>query len=220
MSSVRSTSVRAALLTVPLVIGALATAAVPAGATAAPGKSLACRGGGVDPGARVRYRTETVIHAPLKTVWKVQTDVEHWPSWQAPVKTVERLDHGPFRTGSVFRWTTPAPATPTTPATTLEITSTVRQLKRDSCIRWTGPAVGDGLRIDGVHVWNFTRVKGGVLVRTEETHTGDQVDANVPLATEILTEGLNAWLRDLKTTAEARTRNQHRFSAGPALTRA
>lgn len=211
MFRLRST---AALFTVPLVVGVLGTAAAPAApATPAapafhPGTSLTCRGAGVDPHARVRFGTETIIHAPLSTIWRRQTDVERWPSWQAPVKTMRRLDHGPFRKGAVFRWTTPAPATATTPATTLVITSTVRQLKHDTCIRWTGPAVGDGIRINGVHVWNFTKVDGGVLVRTEETHTGAQVDANVPVATEFLAAGLKAWLHDLKTTAEARTETQ------------
>ncbi|MGW2512205.1 SRPBCC family protein [Streptomyces scopuliridis] len=210
MSRIRSTSVRAALLTLPLVVaGALATAATPAGATPHnPGTSLTCHGEGVDPKALVRSRTETVIHAPLSTIWKLQTDVERWPSWQAPVKTIERLDHGPFRKGSAFRWTTPIPPNPSTPATGLDITSTVKQLKHNSCIRWTGPAIGEGLRIDGVHVWNFTKVKGGVLVRTEETHTGEQVEADVPTATEILHEGLKGWLGDLKTTAEARAGHQ------------
>ncbi|GHB48008.1 hypothetical protein GCM10010377_43560 [Streptomyces viridiviolaceus] len=98
----------------------------------------------------------------------------------------------------------PGPPNPATPATGLDITSTVRQLEQRSCIRWTGPAVGEGLRIDGVHVWTFTKVEGGVRVGTEETHTGDQVDADVPTATEILAQGLRAWLRDLKDAAEAR----------------
>ncbi|MGW5860903.1 SRPBCC family protein [Streptomyces sp. NPDC055239] len=207
MSGIRSTSVRAALFTVPLAVaGILGTAVAPAAATPHPGngKSLTCRGEGVDRKALVRHRTETVIHAPLSTVWKLQTDVERWPSWQEPVTTVDRLDHGPFRKGSAFRWTTPIPPNPATPATSLDITSTVKQLERGSCIRWTGPAIGEGLRIDGVHVWNFIKVKGGVLVRTEETHAGEQVEANVPAATEILSEGLEGWLAALKTTAEAR----------------
>ncbi|WP_058041138.1 SRPBCC family protein [Streptomyces roseifaciens] len=212
MSGIRSTRVRAALFTVPLVaIGLLGIAAAPAGAAATathPVKSLTCRGEGVDPDALVRSRTETVIHAPLRTIWKLQTDVERWPSWQGGITAMKRLDHGPFRKGSAFRWTTPVPPNPTTPATSLEITSTVEQLKRDSCIRWTGPAVAEGLRIDGVHVWNFTRVKGGVRVSTEETHTGAEVEADVPAATEILHQGLEAWLRDLKTTAEATTHNR------------
>lgn len=94
MSGIRSTGIRAALLPVPLVLGLIGAAAAPAGAvgshtshaspTSQPGKSLTCRGKGVDPDALVRHRTETVINAPLRTVWKLQTDVERWPSWQPP----------------------------------------------------------------------------------------------------------------------------------------
>ncbi|WP_097990325.1 SRPBCC family protein [Streptomyces sp. f51] len=206
MSRTRTTTT-AALLALPLTAAALlATAATPAGAaTARPAPSLTCQGKGVDPKALVRARTETVIDAPLSTVWKLQTDVERWPDWQTHVTSTDRLDHGPFRPGSAFRWTTPVPPNPATPATSLDITSTVRQVERGSCIRWTGPAVGEGLHIDGVHVWSFQKVRGGVLVRTEETHTGEQVDANVPYATEILEQGLEAWLGELKAAAEARS---------------
>ncbi|WP_405432590.1 SRPBCC family protein [Streptomyces anulatus] len=196
----------AALFTVPLIAaGVLGAATAPAGAAPHPAKPLTCRGEGVDPGAEVRARTERVIDAPLSTVWKLQTDVERWPDWQSHVTSMDRLDHGPFRPGSAFRWTTPIPPNPATPATSLDITSTVEQVKRGSCIRWTGPATGEGLRIGGVHVWTFTEVAGGVLVRTEETHTGEQVEANVPYATEILRQGLEAWLGELKTAAEARS---------------
>ncbi|MFK0187563.1 SRPBCC family protein [Streptomyces rubiginosohelvolus] len=203
----RTRTTAAALLTLPLAAAALlATAAAPAGAaTARPAPSLTCQGKGVDAKALVRARTETVIDAPLSTVWKLQTDVERWPSWQTHVTSMDRLDHGPFRPGSAFRWTTPVPPNPATPATSLDITSTVRQVERGSCIRWTGPAVGEGLHIDGVHVWSFQKVRGGVLVRTEETHTGEQVEANVPYATEILKQGLEAWLGELKAAAEARS---------------
>ncbi|MFB4423395.1 SRPBCC family protein [Streptomyces sp. QL37] len=164
-----------------------------------------CRGQGVDPDARVRYRSRITIDAPLSTVFRTQTDVERWPSWQDAVLTNERLDSGPLRAGSAFRWTTPVPATPSTPATTLEITSTVRQLQRNHCVRWTGPADGEGIHIDeGTHVWTFTQVEGGVLVRTEETWTGEQAEADVPTSTEALGAGLEIWLKDLKAAAEAR----------------
>ncbi|MET9339159.1 SRPBCC family protein [Nonomuraea sp. NPDC003804] len=170
------------------------------------GGGLQCRGKGVDSTAKIRYRTETLIKAPLSTIWKLQTDVEGWPAWQKPVTSMKRLDPGPLRKNSRFRWTTPVPATPVSAPTTLVITSTVRQLRHHACIRWTGPAIGEGLRIDrGVHVWTFTKVKGGVLVRTEETHAGDQIETNVPLATDFLGRGLESWLKDLKNTAEART---------------
>ncbi|MFC7589505.1 SRPBCC family protein [Nonomuraea antimicrobica] len=121
---------------------------------------LTCGGQGVDPAAKIRYRAETLIKAPPHTIWKLQTDVERWPSWQPPVTGMKRLDPGRLRPGSRFQWTTPVPETPTTPATTLVITSTVQQIKNNRCIRWTGPAIGEGLRIDrGVHVWTFTKVK-------------------------------------------------------------
>ncbi|MFE7591518.1 SRPBCC family protein [Kitasatospora sp. NPDC057512] len=206
-SSTRGTGIRTALLTLPLALGLLGATAAPAGAATAhrPGSSLTCGGTGVDPDARVRHRTGIVIHAPLRTVWRLQTDVAHWPDWQAPVQSAERLDGGPLRPGSAFHWTTPLPPNPASADPTLGITSTVRQLRPGACIRWTGPAVATGLRIDGVHVWNLTEVPGGVLVRTEETHTGPQVDANVPAATDILRQGLEGWLHDLKTAAEART---------------
>ncbi|MFI8889089.1 SRPBCC family protein [Streptomyces paradoxus] len=165
-----------------------------------------CGGRGVDSRALVRYESDILIKAPLRTIWKLQTDVERWPSWQPPVTTMERLGPGPLRKGSQFRWTTPAPATPTTPAATLTITSTVQRLRERECILWQGPATGEGLRIDeGVHLWTFRKTEGGVRVHTEETWTGDQVEADVRTATEALGRGLEAWLRDLKATAEARS---------------
>ncbi|MEV0403182.1 SRPBCC family protein [Actinoallomurus sp. NPDC050550] len=209
---------RSALLAIPLAAAGLlgATAAVPAHAATAgqsatsghatPRESLTCLGHGIDPTAQLHHRTETFIKAPLSTVWKLHTDVTGWPSWQTAVTSMKRLDPGALRKGSRFQWTTPAPATPTTPATTLVITSTVQQVKHDQCIRWTGPAIGEGLRIDrGVHVWNFIKVKGGVLVRTEESWTGDQIETDPATAITYLAPGLDAWLADLKAAAEARS---------------
>jgi uncharacterized protein YndB with AHSA1/START domain len=196
------------LLVVSLALtGLLGFLATPAHASAQGGGANSgaprCAGQGVDPTAKIRYRAEVVIDAPLRTVWKLQTDVERWPSWQPPVLTSRRLESGPLRAGSSFRWTTPVPETPLSPATTLVVTSTVHQLQRHKCLRWSGPAVGEGLLIDmGDHVWTFTEVGGRVLVRTEETWRGPQVDADVAFATAALGAGLDAWLRNLKTAAE------------------
>jgi uncharacterized membrane protein len=199
---VTSLRLRSALLTLSLTTGLLGTAA---SAEAAPATSLSCRGVGIDPAAQLHHRTETLIKAPPGTVWRRHTDVARWPAWQPAVTSAQRLDPGPLRSGSRFRWTTPAPPTPTTPATTLVITSTVGQLQPGRCVRWTGPAIGDGLHIDrGVHVWTFTPVPGGVLVRTEESWTGEQIEADPATAVRYLAAGLDAWLADLKTAAEAR----------------
>ena len=205
------------LLAIPLAAAAL-FAAVPAeAATPSPASPtsptsptspapLTCKGQGINPAAQLHYQTETFVKAPLSTIWKLHTDVESWPSWQTPVTSMKRLDPGPLRKGSRFRWTTPAPPTPTTPATTLVITSTVRQVDPGRCIRWSGPAIGEGLSIDeGVHVWTFTPVRGGVVVRTEESWTGEQIEADPATAIQYLAPGLDAWLAALKTTAEARS---------------
>ncbi|UUV31012.1 SRPBCC family protein [Amycolatopsis roodepoortensis] len=186
---------RTAALALPLALGLLGGAVTPAQAATTSPAPLSCQGKTIDTKAPIHYRTETLINAPLSKIWRLQTDVERWPSWQEPVLSNERLDRGPLRKNSRFRWTTPAPPTATTP---------VHQIQRGECLRWSGPAVGEGLSIDnGVHVWTFTEVKGGVLVRTEENWAGAQVEADVPTATKFLGWGLEAWLKDLKTTAES-----------------
>ncbi|MEV6638854.1 SRPBCC family protein [Amycolatopsis sp. NPDC051371] len=198
---------RSALVAVPMAAAALLAAAPADAATTntATADTVTCRGQGIDPAAQLHHRTETFVQAPPSTVWKVQTGVEGWPDWQAAVTSVRRLDPGPLHPGSRFRWTTPAPATPSSPATTLVITSTVQQVQGDRCIRWTGPAIGEGLSIDrGVHVWTFTPVRGGVVVRTEESWTGAQIEADPATAIKYLAPGLDRWLADLKTAAEAR----------------
>ncbi|WP_084477985.1 SRPBCC family protein [Nocardia jejuensis] len=192
-------------------VGAALTATI-LGITAAPAAAdgpvsdpapLTCAGQGIDPVAPIHYRTEALIKAPLDTIWNLQTDVENWPAWQPAVTSAERLDSGPLRPDSRFHWTTPVPATEHTPATTLSITSTVHQVEPERCLRWSGPAVGEGMGIDGgIHVWTFTPVDGGVLVRTQENWNGAQVEADVPTSTYFLGMGLETWLADLRTAAE------------------
>ncbi|MDX8145598.1 SRPBCC family protein [Lentzea sp. BCCO 10_0061] len=206
------TRTRTALTALSLSAGLLAITACqsapsssPAPSSTAASNSVTCEGKGINPAAQLHHRTETRINAPLSTVWKVQTEVEGWPAWQKAVTSAKRLDQGELRAGSKFEWTTPAPATPTTPATTLNITSTVLDVKTRECVRWSGPAVGQGLGIDeGVHVWTFTEVDGGVLVRTEESWIGAQVEADPATAVKLLGPGLDFWLADLKAAAEAR----------------
>ncbi|AYF77291.1 polyketide cyclase /reductase [Nocardia yunnanensis] len=191
---------RTALLGLAATAGILTATAPSAAADPAP---LSCEGQTIDTTAPIHYRTEAVIDAPLDTVWNLQTDVANWPAWQPPVATLQRLDDGPLRPGSAFRWTTPVPASATTPATTLTITSTVQQVGDHACLRWTGPALGDGLNIEGgTHVWTFTPVAGGTLVRTEENWQGSQVEADVATSTQFLGMGLEAWLANLRAAAE------------------
>ena len=78
--------------------------------------------------------------------------------------TVKTARHYRADPGSRFRWTTPVPATP-----------------------WSGPAIGDGPRIDrGVHVRTFTPARGGGAVRTEKSWTGARIEADPATAVKYL----------------------------------
>ncbi|WP_194926085.1 SRPBCC family protein [Catenulispora pinisilvae] len=207
----RPARLRTALLALPIaataLLGGLASPAeaATANATATAQRPLTCQGQGIDPTAKLHYQTQIFIKAPLSVVWRTHTDVAAWPKWQSAVSGMKPLTPGPMRPGSQFRWTTPAPATASTPATTLVITSTVQDVRPGQCTRWMGPAIGDGLRIDrGTHVWNFIKVPGGVIVRTEESWTGAQIEADPATAIRYLAPGLDQWLADLKAASEAR----------------
>src|SRR4029079_16485330 len=45
---------------------------------------------------------ENLIHidAQAESVWAVTVDVERWPEWTPTVKSIERIDRGPFRQDS------------------------------------------------------------------------------------------------------------------------
>ncbi|MFO0877620.1 MAG: SRPBCC family protein [Gemmataceae bacterium] len=40
------------------------------------------------------------INAPKSVVWQVTIDIERWPQWTPTVKSLKRLDQGPFACGS------------------------------------------------------------------------------------------------------------------------
>jgi Polyketide cyclase / dehydrase and lipid transport len=117
----------------------------------------------INSAAPVITRDEILIHAPIRAIWDVQTDVGGWPSWQPDVDTAEA--EGPLAVDSVFRWQTAG----------LDITSTVMEVDAPHRIVWGGPAQG----IVAVHVWTLDQQEDGVLVRTEESWEGEPVTAQV-----------------------------------------
>ncbi|KUN42121.1 Shy6-polyketide cyclase [Streptomyces longwoodensis] len=142
----------------------------------------------IDHNAPVITRENILIHAPLRTIWKIQTDVENWPAWQPDVVSVVKDTPGRLRPGSTFRWTTEG----------LDITSTVRQVVPGKRLAWGGPAQG----ITAVHVWTFTPTAHGVLVHTEESWTGTPVEANQAVLQAALDNSLHNWVNNLKHEAE------------------
>jgi hypothetical protein len=143
----------------------------------------------IDATAPVITRDDIVIRSSLRTVWRLQTDVDNWPSWQPGVSSAHIETPGRLRVGSEFRWLVEG----------LDVTSTVLQIEPERRIVWGGPGSG----IAAVHVWTFTPRRDGVHVHTEESWSGAPVEADVPGAQAALDASLDAWLHNLKNAAEA-----------------
>lgn len=172
-----------------------------------------CGGMSIDHAAAVTRSSDVVINAPLQQVWDTHTDVESWDQWQGAILTIERLDPGAFSASSQFRWTTPVPESQFSPADTLTITSSVKQMDPGKCVIWEGPAKGKAITIDrGVHLWTFTETGGATHVHTEESWDAAFLDSlkgpDHDAVAAMLGGGLDMWLQALKTRVEAaRARN-------------
>jgi hypothetical protein len=100
-----TTAARFAALTTALTLAAGGTAAAltdedPAGTAVTTRHTVDVH---IDESAPVITRDSILIHAPLHTIWKAQTDVVNWPSWQPKVDVVVKDTPGRLRPGSVFR---------------------------------------------------------------------------------------------------------------------
>lgn len=140
---------------------------------------------GIDRQAPVIARHSAVIGAPLDVVWRLHTDINRWPGWQQAIDEAH-LD-GPFVPGAIFTWRT----------YNLSITSTVYRVEARRHTLWGGPSEG----ITGIHAWNFTPVEGGVRVDTEESWSGDPVQADTAGMQAALDASLTAWLGYLGAAA-------------------
>ncbi|MDQ0890665.1 uncharacterized protein YndB with AHSA1/START domain [Paenibacillus sp. V4I9] len=141
----------------------------------------------VDRNAQVIVDLSIEIDAPQEPVWRIQTGIDQWPTWQKNVSQA-RLS-GPIAVGSTFQWETHG----------LPIVSTIREVDPMRRIVWGGPALG----IEGIHVWTITPTPKGVVMHTTESWDGPPVAADPDGMRAALTSSLDAWLADLKTTAEA-----------------
>lgn len=161
------------------------------GAGTGTGTYQECRGVTVDKSAPVISRAGVLIKAPQAKIWRLHTDIGEWATWIPEITPARKKTPGPLRPGSVFEWSPP----------NMKVTSTVETVRTGRCIAWGGPANG----IDGVHLWTFKPVKGGVLVTTEESWSGAPVEADIPGSQAALDASLNDWLHRLKDTAETKS---------------
>ncbi|MFJ6631731.1 SRPBCC family protein [Streptomyces sp. NPDC091376] len=143
----------------------------------------------IDTTAPVVVSLTTTIDAPLATVWSLHTDIDNWPVWNVDIDQA-RLS-GPVTVGNDFTWRTHG----------MTITSTIHELVAEQRIVWGGTVEG----IVGIHVWTFEQTGDHVVVHTEESWSGDPVDAATDELAAALTTSLESWLDCLKARAERTT---------------
>jgi uncharacterized protein YndB with AHSA1/START domain len=131
-------------------------------------------------------RHEVAINATLESVWRVFTEIDSWPEWNADI--TKATVTGPIAAGTVIHWETAGMAIP----------STIGEVVPLKKIAWYGETSG----ILGTHVWTFSATAGGTHVRTDESWEG-----SFPTQTKDLQDALDAslvrWLLLLKRRAEA-----------------
>ena len=140
----------------------------------------------IDRTAPVTVELHTTIAAPLQKVWDLHTDINAWPSWNGDI--VKARLRGDLAVGTVFEWETHG----------LSVASTIYELQPHIEIAWGGPAHG----IEGIHVWTFEPVDGGVKVTTRESWAGAPIDADPQSTHAALDASLRNWLAALKKIAE------------------
>jgi hypothetical protein len=141
----------------------------------------------IDRDAPVVAQHQVDIAAPLDVVWHLHTDVNEWPSWNREI-TAAKIE-GKFERGNSFTWT----------SWSLTVTSTIHVVEDHSRTLWSGPAQG----ILGIHEWRFEQTRSGVHVTTDESFSGDPVEADPNSLRDALDKSLVAWLARLKTQSES-----------------
>jgi uncharacterized protein YndB with AHSA1/START domain len=140
----------------------------------------------IDRSAPVIVRQEVTIDAPVERLWRLHTDVNKWTSWRSDVESASIPTE--FAAGATFHWVTGG----------LAVDSTIREVDPLRRTVWGGPASG----IMGIHRWTFTPHGDSVHVVTEESWSGEPVDADTAKAQSALDDSITAWLREFKLAAE------------------
>jgi uncharacterized membrane protein len=110
----------------------------------------------IDTHAPLVSTKEIVIEAPLEIVWKLQTDIAKWPTWQNDV-TYAKLE-GKLIAGSSFVWK----------AKGVRIRSVLQEVIPYKRIGWRGSSFG----MHAIHQWEFYKEGKKTRVVTSESLSG------------------------------------------------
>lgn len=133
-------------------------------------------------------RHQTLINAPIENVWRLLSDINHWSVWQSDISNA--VLEGTLAPGSVFRWKSSGTS----------VVSQIQEVVPQHRLGWTGKAMGASAK----HLWILEPQAGGVLVKTEESFDGWVVILLKGMMQKTLDTSLQAWLMQLKKTAESK----------------
>ena len=147
-------------------------------------------------GAPAIARAEVQIAADPQTVWAVISDFEHWPSWNAEIRSLAMS--GPLAPGSTFAWKA-GPGT---------IRSTLGEVDAPRKIAWSGVTFG----IKAIDVFRLEPSGGGTLVTEEESWDGLLARLLRGRMQRTLQAAIEKGLRALKAEAERRAAERRQAS--------
>lgn len=138
--------------------------------------------GKINQDASVRDSQSTIINAPVEKVWQILSDLPNWPQWNPEIKSI-KIDQ--VKVGADFIWNVSGNT----------IKSTIRQIKENEMISWTGTTRG----IKAIHVWKLEADGNQTIVTTEESWQGF---FTLFFSHHKLHSSLLNWLDRLRATAE------------------
>ncbi len=130
---------------------------------------------------------QILIKASLEKVWRLLSDINQWSTWQPDISSA--VLEGTLAPGNHFKWK--SSGTP--------VVSEIQDVEPQHRLSWTGKAMGASAK----HLWILEPQADGVLVKTAESFEGWVVVLLKGMMQKTLDTSLQAWLMQLKKTAES-----------------
>lgn len=140
----------------------------------------------INENAPVKAKKSIQIDALPQIVWKLLSEIDKWNEWNQDIKQSKL--NGELEAGSTFDWSSGG----------AKISSTLHSVIPQKVIGWSGKAFG----AYAIHNWSISEVNGNTEVWVEESMEGTLMRIFRGYMQNILDNGMNRWLEQLKEAAE------------------
>ena len=136
--------------------------------------------------APVKCSRSITIHAPVKKVWALLTDIDNWDSWQTDISRPKL--NGALQPATIFTWKTGGAA----------IESTLHTVEPYQQFGWTGKTFG----MLAIHNWTLVQQEHSTIVTVDESMEGFLALLFKKSFNKNLEKGMKKWLKLLKEESE------------------